>query len=188
MRFRLGALRSLLLPVFIGVSATTAFSADESVGSVEGFNTNSFDDARFYVGGGIDNVFEGRGADAEAYFMVEYASEIINPDYGVRWRVGVDGSEIGIWGGAGLSAEHVFANSPYYIEGSLMAGIYEDLEEQDQLDLGHSFEIRSQIAVGYHFGNGYDLAVGISHKSNAGLSDDNPGLETVFVRLGVGLP
>jgi len=184
-RFRLGALRSLLALGFVGMSIPVVFSADQSVDVSDEFISSSFDSARFYVGGGIDNVFEGRGVDAEGYVMLEYASEVISSDYGVRWRIGVDGSEIGVWGGAGLSAEHVFEGTPYYLEGSVMAGVYEDLKDQDALDLGHSFEIRTQVAVGYIFDNGYDLAVGISHKSNAGLSNDNPGLETVFVRLGV---
>lgn len=53
----------------------------------------------------------------------------------------------------------------------------------DGKDLGSFFEFRSGVEVGYRFFNGYQLGLSISHLSNAGISDTNPGTEVISLRL-----
>lgn len=51
----------------------------------------------------------------------------------------------------------------------------------DGRDLGHKFEIRSQFELAYRFDNRSRLGVSVSHMSNASISDDNPGQESISV-------
>ncbi|MEL6465089.1 MAG: acyloxyacyl hydrolase [Pseudomonadota bacterium] len=70
--------------------------------------------------------------------------------------------------------------SGWFIDASVMPGLYE--EGTDGNDLGSAFEIRSLLGVGYQFANGNALSAAISHKSNASLADDNPGMNVYSVR------
>lgn len=51
----------------------------------------------------------------------------------------------------------------------------------DDLDLGHSLEFRSQIEFAYRFDDRSRLGLAVSHSSNAGLGDSNPGTETILL-------
>ncbi len=46
-------------------------------------------------------------------------------------------------------------------------------------DLGYGLEFRSTMEVTYKFQNGQRFGAQVSHLSNAGLGDHNPGTETV---------
>lgn len=46
-------------------------------------------------------------------------------------------------------------------------------------DLDYPLEFRSQLEVAYRFDNRTRLGLAISHYSNAGLGDSNPGVETL---------
>jgi lipid A 3-O-deacylase len=46
-------------------------------------------------------------------------------------------------------------------------------------DLGYPLEFRSQLELGYQFGSGYRFSIAISHVSNAGLGQGNPGQESL---------
>ncbi len=142
---------------------------------------DTFDSRRLFIAGGVDNIDANDRFGDSGYVSFEVAPGVLDQDYGLRICAAVDVSEVGYWGGAGISAEYRFDNMPAYIEGSFLAGLYTD---SDELELGHAIEFRSQVALGYIFDNGYDVAVGIGHKSNAGLSNINPGANAVFVRIG----
>ena len=49
-------------------------------------------------------------------------------------------------------------------------------------DLGSTFEIRSQLAVGKRFKSGKALSLALSHKSNASTADINPGVNALTLR------
>ena len=53
--------------------------------------------------------------------------------------------------------------------------------ENSDLDLGHDIEFRTQLELAYRFDNRSRLGLAISHYSNAGLGDHNPGTETASV-------
>ena len=55
-------------------------------------------------------------------------------------------------------------------------GYYED---GDGKDLGYDLEFRSQAEIAYVMEDRSRIALAISHLSNAGLGDTNPGVEVV---------
>lgn len=57
--------------------------------------------------------------------------------------------------------------------------------EGDSKDLGSVLEFRSQIEVSYRFDNRSRLGVALSHMSNAGIGDDNPGTENLVLTYAV---
>jgi len=57
----------------------------------------------------------------------------------------------------------------------------------DDLDLGHAVEFRSQLELAYRFDDRSRLGFSISHYSNAGLGDDNPGTESLMVNYSIPL-
>ena len=163
--------------------ASTALSADD-INKTEAFDIDErISGPRVYIGAGVDNLSERKGTDVSAYGMIEAASSVLHEPTGLRFRMGADLSEVGAWAGVGISTEYVFDEDPFYIEASFLAGAYKAFGE---LDLDHTIEFRSQVAVGYHFDNNYDVAIGYSHKSNASLSSNNPGAEALYIRLGRG--
>lgn len=126
------------------------------------------------ISGGIGyfDVFD--GDDDSADFRLEYRHGddflFLKPWAGAS--VNTDG---GIWGGIGVLVDITFFDT-VVLTGSFAPGLY---SEGDSKDLGHTVEFRSQVELGYQFGNESRLAVALSHLSNAGLDDDNPGVEVV---------
>ena len=53
--------------------------------------------------------------------------------------------------------------------------------------LGHQLEIRSGAEIGYQAKNGLRYGLSYDHRSNAGLSTPNPGMETLQFRVSVPL-
>lgn len=67
---------------------------------------------------------------------------------------------------------------------SLAAGFY---TKGDGKDLGGAFEFRENLELNYKFTEASRIGLAISHKSNAGIYDSNPGTETVQVTYSVSL-
>ena len=65
---------------------------------------------------------------------------------------------------------------------SLVGGGY---DEGDGKDLGNSIEFRSKIELAYRFRNRVRISLGISHVSNAGLGNSNPGTEIVSLSYAI---
>ncbi len=59
--------------------------------------------------------------------------------------------------------------------------------DDDKLDMGHVVEFRSQLEVAYRFDDRSRLGLAISHYSNAGLGDRNPGTETLSLYYSIPL-
>ncbi|MEP2889515.1 acyloxyacyl hydrolase [Tateyamaria sp.] len=96
--------------------------------------------------------------------------------FGVNASVSAEGD---LFVGAGLWNRVQFDNG-VFIDSSIMPGFYEEGTAGN--DLGQTFEIRSLLGVGYKFDNGRAISAAIAHKSNAGLSDDNPGANSYSIR------
>jgi hypothetical protein len=125
---------------------------------------------RLSVGVGYFDVFDNEEA---VDFRVDY-----RPGTPIIWElrpwlgaeVTSDGS---LWGGAGFLYDfHLTSN--WLLTPSIGAGLYSD---GDGKDLGSAVEFRSMIELGYQFNNASRVSVGLSHLSNAGIGDDNPGTE-----------
>lgn len=52
-------------------------------------------------------------------------------------------------------------------------------------DLGQALQFKSQIELTYRFESEYRLGLGINHLSNAGLDNNNPGANTLFMTFTV---
>jgi len=94
--------------------------------------------------------------------------------YFIKPWIGVEGTSDGaFWGGAGIYTELPIYDR-LYLTASVGAGGY---SQGDGKDLGYGLEFRSTGEATYRFDNGTRLGVSISHISNAGLGDINPGVD-----------
>jgi lipid A 3-O-deacylase len=64
---------------------------------------------------------------------------------------------------------------------SVMAGAYARGEGED---LGSPVEFRTRLGIGRAVGPTWRVGLAAEHKSNAGIGEINPGVETVLVTLG----
>ena len=94
------------------------------------------------------------------------------------------GDESGSWIGYGWTWGTSFGNSPFYTELHAMPGLY---AASGDFDLGGPLEFRSGIEFGYENRKGWRYALSYDHRSNAGIYDDNPGIETVQFKVSVPL-
>ncbi len=85
-------------------------------------------------------------------------------------------TEGSIWAGGGLLYDWNFADD-WHATPSVGAGLYH--HGSGDTDLDNTIQFRSQLEISYEFDN--DLRVGgyISHLSNGGLGDSNPGTEVI---------
>jgi lipid A 3-O-deacylase len=83
-----------------------------------------------------------------------------------------DGS---LWGGIGVLVDVTFFDA-IVLTGSIAPGLH---DHGGGKHLGSTVEFRSQVELGYQFENKSRLSVGFSHTSNAGIGDDNPGVEVL---------
>ncbi|MEE8189219.1 MAG: acyloxyacyl hydrolase [Kiloniellales bacterium] len=84
-------------------------------------------------------------------------------------------SDGAVWGGAGVLLDIYFGRR-VVVTGSIGAGGY---AEGNGKDLGHAIEFRSQAEIAYRFDDRSRLGVAFSHLSNAGIADENPGVEVL---------
>jgi hypothetical protein len=89
-----------------------------------------------------------------------------------------------IWAGYGATWRTGFGGGPFYAELHAMTGLY---EAGDGLDLGGPIVFRSGLELGWEAASGWRLGLAYDHRSNAGLYDRNPGVETVQLRVSVPL-
>jgi hypothetical protein len=84
-----------------------------------------------------------------------------------------------IWAGYGGTYTIRFGLTGLYAQFHLMPGLYFD---NGGFDLGGMFEFRSGIELGYESPKGWRYALAYDHRSNAGIFDQNPGIETVQIK------
>jgi len=56
-------------------------------------------------------------------------------------------------------------------------------EVTDENDLGGNIQFRSLLAIGRTFPSGAKLSLAVPHKSNVGLDDRNPDLNSILLIL-----
>ena len=83
------------------------------------------------------------------------------------------------WLGAGVLYTPEIPGS-LYVQGHIMPGLYID---GDGPDLGGALQFRSGLEVGYETRAGLRIGLALDHRSNADIRRDNPGLETVQLRV-----
>jgi lipid A 3-O-deacylase len=125
--------------------------------------------------------FDDTGADS-AVFDIEYRHKpfvqrrVRSHALGANASVSAEGD---VFIGGGMWTRWKW-DSGWFIDTSLMPGLFEEGTSGNYL--GSTFIIRSQWSVGYNFGNGRAVSAAVSHKSNAGLADENPGMNTYSIR------
>jgi hypothetical protein len=130
---------------------------------------------------GYDDLFgEGSGA---ATFGLQVASDPI-------WHLGLVGVGLGaageadtagdFWAGAGLTAGWPLGER-WRLGGSVMAGFYAFGDGGD--DLGSDLEFRTRLGISRAIRPPWRLGLAIEHKSNGGIGEINPGIETIFLVL-----
>lgn len=75
-------------------------------------------------------------------------------------------------------------NSRWILIPSLGVGVFTNGEN---LDLGNDLEFRSGLELAYRFNTNYRMGVALFHLSNAGISDNNPGTESLVFSLSIPL-
>ena len=97
------------------------------------------------------------------------------PTYGLSLT-----SDGAAWFGIGgkWSSQYVY-DTPFFIETSLMPGLY---RQGDGADLDGFLQFRAGIGIGYTFDNGSNLTITYDSMSNADFFDDSPIRETLAIR------
>ncbi|RYG89757.1 acyloxyacyl hydrolase [Loktanella sp. IMCC34160] len=85
-----------------------------------------------------------------------------------------------LWMGYGVTYELTRPDTPYFAELHLMPGLY---APNDGFDLGGPLEFRSGIEFGYETRSGVRFGLAYDHRSNADIFAQNPGIETVQLRV-----
>lgn len=125
--------------------------------------------------GGQYDVF-GSGSDNKSVAGgIEY--RFADQYHGLRPTIGVMGNtDKALYGYAGAYWDLPLSNSGFYFTPGIAAGAY---SHGDSKDLGYGLEFRSTAEVTYRMDSGQRVGVALSHLSNAGLGDKNPGVETL---------
>lgn len=126
--------------------------------------------------------FSSDRADNSAILDLELHSDPIWHFAGADWSIAgavVAHAEGDVFVGAGPAALWPLRNR-WFIEASVMPGYFNAADTAN--DLGSDFEIRSLLGVGRQISDRMSLSLGITHKSNAGASDRNPGVNAVSLR------
>lgn len=82
------------------------------------------------------------------------------------------------YGYAGAYWDLPLGTAPFVVSPGFAVGAYHSGASKD---LGYGLEFRSTLEVDYQFENNHRLGLALSHLSNAGLGDKNPGVETAQV-------
>lgn len=117
-----------------------------------------------------------RQKDPGAEFRLEYRSDYKLWEFKPFAAVGVATTNHN-YIGAGILMDIYFGRR--FVVTPSFAPHYYFGNDDDGLDMGHEIEFRSQIEFAYRFDDRSRLGLAISHYSNAGLGDKNPGTETL---------
>lgn len=149
-------------------------------GTSEGCLGASQTTPRFSISGG--EVLE-RRADPAAEIYLRYDLGQMRGPFGAAAGLSV-GEKGETWIGAGATYTVPFGRSGAYAELHAMPGVYFD---NGGFDLGGTIAFRSGLELGYETARGWRWALSYDHRSNAGIYDENPGVETVQFKVSVPL-
>jgi hypothetical protein len=157
-----GAKTLWFVAVFALTTAVVAPSADADDPSFLSFG------AGYYDFEDDDGAFDLRAEFRSSYKFLG----VVKPWIGVQVT-----SDIASFGVAGILVD-LFFGRRVIVTPSFGVGLYSD---GDGKDLGNTVQFRSQIEGGYRFDDRSRLTLALSHISNAGLGDDNPGANILSV-------
>lgn len=128
--------------------------------------------------------FDALDDDSAAEFGVEYRFGEMESFYNIIPTVGVTAnSDGGYWAYAGVRYDFELGTNWLLTPSFAVAGY----EQGGGKDLGHGLEFRSGLELGYALSNDSRIGLGIYHLSNAGIGDENPGEESIYLSYSFGL-
>ncbi|SDI40121.1 acyloxyacyl hydrolase [Alloyangia pacifica] len=130
----------------------------------------------FSAGTWVDREAEAKG---EAYLRYDLGRKFGPFGQTMGLSVSQDGEG---WVGYGATYGTNIGYSPFYAELHAMPGLYFN---NDGFDLGGPIEFRSGIELGYETSRGWRVGLSYDHRSNWDIYDENPGLETVQLRVSI---
>ena len=89
-----------------------------------------------------------------------------------------------VWLGGGAKWRLDDPGSNFFAQSAFQIG-YHDIA--DGPDIGGRFHFRSDFGIGYAFDNGSAIVVSYDHRSNGGIAEPNPGLETLYIQYSLTL-
>lgn len=129
---------------------------------------------------GYYDVFDEQGS---IDFRAEYRPDSVVFTKNLKPWAGIEFTSKGsVWAGGGLLYDWQFVDS-WYLTPIFGVGFYN--HGSDDKDLNHPVEFKSAIEVSYKFKNDWRLGLSLSHMSNLGLGDDNPGTEVISVNWSI---
>jgi len=132
-----------------------------------------------------DHVEHGFDLNGELIFRrgsLPLGAGALRPHLGATWNT--RGYTSKLYAGA---TWRLAADSGAFFELGLGAAVHDgELEttKKDQKELGSRLLFRIPIEVGFAFGEHHSLSLFFDHVSNAGLADENEGLDTLGLRYG----
>ena len=140
------------------------------------FTSNAYAQEHIALSIGQGNIAGSGNAEQTVEFNAEYRfHEIyqgVRPTFGLRYD-----SESALYGFAGINYE-IDLSDKWVISPSFMAGLY---SQGASHDLGGALEFRSGIEVDYKMENEARVGLIFTHTSNAGIYDENPGMESLSI-------
>ncbi len=122
-----------------------------------------------------------RRADSKSELMLRYKMGSKRGPF--QPAVGLSLAEDGeAWIGFGQTYTMQWGSSPFYAELHAMPGLY---SSGGGFELGGPIAFRSGIEVGFENRRGWQFGLSFDHRSNAGIYEDNPGIETVQFRVSI---
>ena len=85
-----------------------------------------------------------------------------------------------VWAGAGIVHTIEFAGNGAYLQSHFMPGIY---IRGDGVELGGPVNARAGVEIGWETQDGVRIGLSVDHRSHGGLFENNPGVETLQVRV-----
>ena len=120
--------------------------------------------------------------ETSAEFRIEYRSKrkylFLKPMIGL-----LGNSDGGIYGYGGVNLD-LFLGKRWVVMPNFAIGGY---RRGSSKDLGSVIEFRSGLEIAYRFDDRSRLGIAFSHISNAGISDNNPGTESLVLVYSIAL-
>ncbi len=126
--------------------------------------------------------FDVNDNETSAEFRIEYRSSrkylFLKPMIGL-----LGNSDGGVYGYGGVNLD-LFLGKRWVVMPNFAIGGY---RRGGSKDLGSVIEFRSGLEIAYRFDDHSRLGIAISHISNAGISDNNPGTESLVLVYSIAL-
>ncbi|TNJ39962.1 acyloxyacyl hydrolase [Phaeobacter sp. B1627] len=127
--------------------------------------------------------FHAEQADSGAFVSLEYLGARNWDLFGFDAGPGISGQahQAGdSFVGLGIQGQRALKGD-WFVEVSIMPGLFS--EGTPGNDLGSTIEIRSLVGLGRRLRDGHRISLALSHISNASISERNPGLNAISLRL-----